>query len=265
MPVRDQLLVFVSSLLILLANGCQEMSSNLSPAKYFSGCQLQMFEAAQLGNTGRVIALSQECRLALDASGQEDMTLLALASIRSDKQAIVALVHAGADPFHVIKGAGSPAVMAINRHFQPPSINAIAAFHQAGLDFNAKLGDKPYLFYFVDYRHWLGLKYALANGANVNVTSGGGESLLSYVVSGNQLDVARSLLSVGADPSVISNYGDCPLETIEFAISRGDPTTDEWRDQVRFRHEMLSLIPESGRRTTSFTEAALDKIKSAAL
>ena len=265
MTAPRQSLVFASSFVFLIANGCHEMPSSLSPTKYFSGCQLQIFEAAQLGSASRVGDLSQKCQIALDASGQEDMTLLALASIRSDREAIIALVHAGADPFHVIKGAGSPVVMAINRHFQPPRIEAIAAFHQAGLDFNARLGDKPYLFYFVDYAHWQGLHYALANGGNVNITSGEGETLLSYVVGGNHLSVARSLLSLGADPAHSSKYGDRPLETIEFAISRGDQTTPEWRDQVNFRDEILDRIADPEARITPFTAEAVAKIKAAAI
>ena len=236
------------------------MPSKFAPAQYFSGCHLRMYEAAQKSKANQVAALSQECRIGLDASGSDDMTMLALASIRGERTAIVALVKAGADPFRVIQGAGSPAVMAINRHFDPQRIEAIAAFREAGLDFNTRLRGKPYLFYFVDYAHWQGLEYALANGGDVNAATDGGETLLSYVIGGHHLGVARILLAKGADPFLVSKFGDCPLKTLEFAIARGDPTSAEWRDQVALRSEILGRIPNGAARLTPFTDAATARI-----
>lgn len=240
------------------------MSIDLTPQHYFSDCHLRMYEEAHRGNADRVNALSHECRIALDAQGSEDMTMLALAAISADQPAIVALVKAGANPFHVIAGGGSPAVMAINRHFNPPSIEAISALASAGVDFNTKLNGKPYLFYFVDYAHWQGLDFALAHGGDVNAATDSGETLLSYVIGGHHLAVARSLISTGADPSRVSRYGESPLRTLDFTISRGDPTTPEWRDHVALRQEIIDRIPNPALRTSPFTAAAETKIEEVA-
>lgn len=239
------------------------MSINLNPEHYFSGCQLRIYGEAHRGDAERVAALLSECHIKPDVPGASDMTLLALAAIRADQPAITALVEAGADPFHEIEGAGSPAVLAINRHFNPPRTEAIAAFAQTGLDFNSKLGGKPYLFYFVDYAHWQGLEYALAHGGDVNAATDTGETLLSYVTKGQHIAMARWLVERGADPSRNSQFGDSPLRYLDFVISRGDPTMQEWRDLVVFRREIIGRITNVALRTTPFTAPAEARIAEA--
>ena len=233
----------------------------MKPEDFFSDRQLSAYQLARQGQTE---SLRQAVRSGLDLArpGRQDMTLLGLAVLNADRAAIVSLIQAGADPRQIIPGAGSPAVLAITRHFNPPRTEAVAALIEAGFDVNQLFSSQPYLFYFVDYNHWPGLGLALRSGGNINACSSGGESLLTYVVEGGDYEQARALIMAGADVAIRGQRGETALRAIEGAMRRADPTlTRAWRRMVELRQLILSRLPDAADRRSPFTDEVENKLK----
>ncbi len=167
------------------------------------------------GESERLVQLAK-AQVELNEPGKEDMTLLGLAVLTADCRAIVSLMHAGADPNQKIPNAGSPAFLAISRHFDPPRTEALSALFEAGYDPNQLLDNgTPYLFKFADYNHWPGLKLAFQRGGSVNAKREGGESLLMYLIEGGDYAHARELIAMGADVAVRGYRDETALEDIE--------------------------------------------------
>jgi uncharacterized protein len=232
--------------------------------KYFSGQQLMAYRLAQQNRPDEVIKIVQ-AGVDLNLPGREDLTPLGLAVINADRKAIINLMRAGANPNQVIPDAGSPAILAITKHFNPPCTEAIAALFEGGYDPNQLLGrGKPYLFYFVDYNHWPGLREALQHGGDINIKRKNGESLLTYVVDEGHYAEARQLIAAGAD--VASGGGREDSETallaIESHIRIGNPSLHKvWKEMVETRELILSKLPDPKDRRTVFTDIAEKKIR----
>ncbi|UFS72075.1 ankyrin repeat domain-containing protein [Geomonas sp. RF6] len=252
-----------SSLLLLLTGSCSETKGvTMNPETYFSGQQLAAYNLARRGETERLLKAVKE-GVDLNCPGQQRLTMLGFAVLTADHDAIVNLVRAGANPNQVIPRAGSPAILAITKHFNPPRTEAVAALLDAGYDPNQILGEgTPYLFYFVDYSHWLGLRLALQRGGNINVRRSNGESLLAYVVERGELSQARDLIAAGADVTLRSAQDDTALLAIEYHIRRGDPSLREvWREMLEFREFLLSKLTDPKDRRTVFTDLVEEKIR----
>lgn len=233
--------------------------------QFFSAQQLAAYQLALHGETESLVR--QAKALDLNRPGKEGMTLLGLAVLNSDRQAIMALLAAGADPNQVIPDAGSPAILAISKHFNPPSTEAVAALFDGGYDPNQYLSyGTPYLFYFVDYNHWPGLRLAFQRGGNINARSKSGESLLTYVMEGGDFAMARELIAMGADVAARGARGESALRIIEFELDEANPAKEKrWNELLSMRELILSRLQRQEDRRSAFTEAAERKIRENAL
>lgn len=217
---------------------------------------------AQKGDMDHLIQL-KKFGLDLNKAGKEDMTLLGLAVLTADARAIVSLIRAGADPNQVIPNAGSPAILAITKHYNPPRTKAVEALLDAGYDPNQLLGQgKPYLYFFVDYKHWDGLKLALQRGGDVNVRRENGKSLLMYLIEGGDYAKARELIEMGADVSARGDRNETALLAIESKVRTVDPSIQKvWRQVISLRQLILSKLPDPKDRRSAFTDEAEEKIR----
>lgn len=234
----------------------------MNPEAYFTGNQLLAYKlASQLDIEG----LLNVTKVGLDLNrlGKDDMTLLGLAVLNADRKAIVSLMQAGADPNRIIPDAGSPAILAISKHFNPPTTVAIEAILEGGYDPNQILGyGKPYLFFFADYNHWPGLMVALKRGGDVNVHRDNGKSLLTYLIDSGDYSVARELIGLGANVAARGQRGETALRAIEFKVTEVDPSINKvWKEVVSMRELILSKLPDSKDRRSSFTDEAEEKIR----
>lgn len=234
----------------------------MNPEDFFSDQQLVAYRIAQQGETERLVQLAKS-GLDLNRPGREDMTLLGLAVITADRRAIVCLMHAGANPNQVIPDAGSPAILAITHHFNPPRTAAVAALLEGGYDPNQILNHgTPYLFYFADYNHWPGLKLALEGGGDLNIQRSNGKSLLTHVLEGGDYAQARELIAMGADVAARGERDETALEAIESRIRRFDPSIRKgWQDVLAMRELILSKLPDPKDRRSAFTDEAERKIR----
>ena len=237
---------------------------NLSPQHYFDDGYLDVYRAAQSGNADQVRSLVQQHRLDLERPGRDDMTLLALASIRGDSDAIMTLIRVGADPAHVIPDAGSPAVLAITRHFARQDLAAIKPLLDAGFDPHHRWNGKPWLFYLVEYRHWRGLEYALEKGADIDTRASWGKSLVTYAADRSEFAAVKVLLDRGADPSIEADNGDTLLLAIEQRMESTPAGSPDWKDLAQLRQRALAMLPDPSQRTTIFTADVEAQIRSLA-
>lgn len=239
--------------------------TSLSAETYFSGEQLKAYRLAQKGKTELVVEATK-AGVDLNRPGKEDLTMLGLAVINADRQAIISLMRAGADPNRIIPDAGSPAVLAITRHFNPPRTEAVAALLAGGYDPNQLLvHGTPYLFYFVDYNHWPGLKLALERGGDINVKRNNGKTLLMYLLEHGNFTQAGELISKGADVAQRTYRDETALGIIERKIHNIRSIRPEmrsaWKEVLGIRNLILSKLPEQRDRRTMFTDAAEAKIR----
>jgi uncharacterized protein len=120
----------------------------------------------------------------------------------------------------------------------------------------------PYLFSFVDYNHWPGLKLAFQRGGSINARRKNGESLLMYLIESGDYAQARELIAMGADVSIRGYQDETALQDIEFKVTQVDPSISKvWRDVVSMRELILSKLPDPKDRRSFFTDEAEEKIR----
>lgn len=229
---------------------------------FFSDEQLSAYGYAHDGDTERLGEITR-VRVDLNQPAKEDMTLLGFAVLTADHQAIVNLMRAGANPNQVIPNAGSPAILAITHHYDPPRTKALAALFDGGYDPNQLLSyGTPYMFYFVKYDHWPGLELALRRGGNINIRRSNGKSLLTYLIERGHYPQARDLISKGADVAVRGERDETALEAIEFQVTRVEPSIREvWNEVVAMREFIIGKLPDPKDRRSAFTDRAVEKIR----
>jgi uncharacterized protein len=229
---------------------------------FFSGEQLAAYRLAHKGQNGLLVE-AVRAGLDLNKPGQDRLTLLGFAVVTADREAIINLMRAGADPNQVIPNAGSPAILAIANHYNPPRTEAVAALLDGGYNPNQLIGEGfPYLFYFIDYNHWQGLKVAIERGGNIDVKASDGTSLLTYIIEGGDYTQARDLIASGADVTARSQKGDTALKAIEAQIRRAAPSfRKEWRELIEMRELILSRLPDPKDRHSVFTDIVEKKIR----
>jgi hypothetical protein len=114
------LVVRIATVLCIVGILCvtESRGKNMNAENYFSNQQMSAYHLAQQGETD---PLMQMVRAGVDLNrpGRQDLTLLAFAVLTADHRAIVTLMRAGANPNQVIPDAGSPAILAISKHFNP--------------------------------------------------------------------------------------------------------------------------------------------------
>jgi uncharacterized protein len=244
-----------------LLSATESRGRTMNAEHFFSDQLLAAYHLAQHGETEGLVHVTR-AGLDLNRSGKEDMTLLGLAVLTADRRAVVSLMRAGANPNQVIPDAGSPAILAITKHFNPPRNEAVAALLDGGYDPNQLLGrGKPYLFYFVDYNHWPGLKLALERGGNINVRRKNGESLLTYIIEGGDYAQARELIAAGADVAARGQRDETALLAIESHIRKGNPSLRKiWNEMLSMRELILSKLSDPKDRRSAFTDVVEQKI-----
>lgn len=235
----------------------------MDPEKFFADQQLDAYRAAQQGETERLIQAARSGLVDLNRAGKEDMTLLGFAVLTANRRAIVSLMRAGADPNQVIPNAGSPAILAITKHFNPPRIEALTALLDGGYDPNQLLGEgKPYLFFFVDYNHWPGLKLALERGGDLNARRNTGKSLLTYIIEGGDYAQARALIAMGADVAARGQRNETALRAIESKMERSNPSVRKvWSEMLATRQSILSKLSDPNDRRSKYTDEVERKIR----
>lgn len=255
-------LLFAVVCSVLLAAKRTSCATSMKAETFFDGAQLQAYQLAQKGNLENLLQLTK-AGVDLNKPGKDDMTMLGLAVLTADRRAIISLIHAGADPNQRIPDVGSPAVLAISHHFAPPHTEALSALFDAGYDPNQVLEyGTPYLFKFVDFNHWPGLKLAIQRGGNINARRKNGESLLTYLIEGGDDKQARKLIAMGADVSARGERGESALEAIESRIRRANPSIRKaWKDMLSMRELILSKLPDEKDRRSAFTEKVEMKIR----
>lgn len=254
--------ISVASLTITMILFTTAGGKGMKPEEFFSGSLLEAYNSAQQGDTERIRELVR-AGVDLNRPGKDQLTPLGLAVVTANRKAIVSLLHAGADPNLVIPDAGSPAVLAIARYSSPPRTEALEALLDAGYDPNQLLSfGKPYMFYFVDFSHWPGLKLALRRGGDINVHRDNGDSLLTYLMEGGDLVQARELIAMGADVAACGPRRETPLLAIESKIRKCDPSVrDIWRQLLEMRELILSKLPDPRDRRSAFTDIVEEKIR----
>ncbi|GAW67522.1 ankyrin [Geoanaerobacter pelophilus] len=229
---------------------------------YFNNLQLSAYRFAHAGDMEQLVEVTR-VGVDLNRPAKEDMTLLGFAVLIADHDAIVSLMRAGANPNQVIPNAGSPAILAITHHYDPPRTKALAALFDGGYDPNQLLSyGTPYLFYLVDYDHWPGLELALKRGGNINIKRSNGKSLLTYIIERGDYSQARELISKGADVAARGERGETALEAIEFEVTRVEPSIRKvWKEVLAMRELILSKLPDPKDRRSAFTDRAAEKIR----
>lgn len=228
---------------------------------FFAGQQLAAYRLAVDGDTASLIE-ARKGGVDLNKPGKDDMTMLALAVLNAHRKAIISLINAGADPNQVIPDAGSPAILAITKHYNPPRTEAVTALLDAGYDPNQLFDGTPYLFYFVDYDHWPGLELALQRGGDINVRRDSGKSLLTYVLEGGDMTHGRELIEMGADVTASSRLGETPLRAVEAAIYNTSPSIKHvWDKRLKMREYILSKLKNPQDRRSNFTDMVEQKIR----
>uniref|UniRef100_C6E149 Ankyrin n=1 Tax=Geobacter sp. (strain M21) TaxID=443144 RepID=C6E149_GEOSM len=251
----------IATCVLTALSSVESSAASLKAEDYFSGDQLAAYRLAQQGKTEQLAKAAKTVDLNLP--GKQDLTLLGLAVITADRSAIVSLMRAGANPNQVIPNAGSPAILAITHHFNPPRTKALGALFDGGYDLNQLLSHgTPYMFYFIKYNHWPGLELALKRGGNINIRRSNGKSLLTYVIEGGDYSQARDLISKGADVTARGERDETALEAIEFHVTRVEPSIREvWKEVVAMRKLILSKLPDPKDRRSAFTDRAEEKIR----
>ena len=238
------------------------MGKGMGPENFFNNGQLKAYQHAQQDEMESLVQLVKT-GIDLNQPGKEDMTMLGLAVLTADRKAIISLLQAGANPNQVIPNAGSPAIFAITQHYSPPRTKALEALFDGGYDPNQMLSaGTPYLFYFVDYNHWPGLKLAIQRGGNINVQRSSGKSLLTYIIEGGDNVQARELIAMGADVAARGQRGESALEAIESKICSAAPSIRKvWKNMLAMRELILSKLPDPKDRRSFFTDEAEEKIR----
>lgn len=250
------------ALLLLVALPTISWGKSMNPERFFSNQHLVAYKLAQQGQTERLVQLLAT-GVDVNRPGKENLTLLGLAMLTADRPAIISLIRAGANPNQVIPEVGSPAVLAITMHSNPPRTEAVEALLDAGYDPNQLLGfGKPFMFFLVDYNHWPGLKLILKKGGDVNVHWHNGKSLLTYLIEGGDYRQARELISMGADVAARGSRGETALLAIESKIRKFDPRIHEvWTEVLKMRELILSKLPDPKDRRSAFTDIVEEKIR----
>ena len=154
--------------------------------------ELDVFEAATLGDTGRLRKLLAADPALAKVFSADGFTPLHLSAFFSQPEAAQELLRGGADPNAVAKNNMKVAV-----------INSAAA------------SGRPEV-----------VKMLLQAGADPNARQQAGYTALHAAAAHDNVEMAQALLDAGADPSLRSDNGETPAEKAgpavrEFLISRG--------------------------------------------
>ncbi len=185
----------------------------LDPSEFFNGPQLTLAQAIKSRD---VLSVKRLARLTdLNTPARQDLTLLFFAfnealDGRDSKsfEVITELVKAGADAINheVPPNLGSVWGAALNR----PETEFAKALLDGGVSPNAPgqgKGSRPGLFEASNEQTFNVMKLLISRGADVNLKSSLGKSVLDHTLSGMQLDQTEYLLMQGANPNTLDRLG----------------------------------------------------------
>jgi uncharacterized protein len=185
----------------------------LDPSEFFNGSQLMLAQAIRARDVLAVKRLSRQTDL--NTPARQDMTLLFFAfndaldgrDARSF-EIMTELVKAGADAVNheVPPNLGSVWGVSLNR---PEAVFAKALL-DGGVSPNASgqgKGTRPGLFEASNEQTFEVMKLLIDRGADVNLRSSLGTTVLDHTLSGMQLDQTEYLLTKGANPNTLNRLG----------------------------------------------------------
>jgi uncharacterized protein len=212
-----QLLALVLFLVCTLTSHHTSATGNhmkkLDPSEFFNGSQLTLAQAIKGRDVQAVKRLARQTDL--NTPARQDMTVLFFAYNEAldgrDPKSLdimTELVKAGADAVNheVPPNLGSVWGASLNR----PEPEFAKALMDGGVSPDAPgqgKGSRPGLFETSNEQTFEVMKLLIARGANVNLRSSLGTSVLYQTLSGMQLDQTEYLLMKGANPSTVDRLG----------------------------------------------------------
>ncbi len=176
--------------------------AQFAPEKFFDGAELQVAQAIEAKDNGRLAAVMPGANL--NRVGKEGITLLFYAFNLKNYPAMTALVKAGANPDYEVQGFGSPMSVAVDQN-DPSALKALLA---GGANPNGNYSsDTPLLFKVADDDKLEHLKAMLDAGANPNNKDSLGETAIFEAMSISSYDATNMLIQRGADLKAMSDRG----------------------------------------------------------
>ena len=143
-------------------------------------------------------------RQKVDSPGKQGVTLLVVAMGARNKTAMRRLLVMGASPNQRTPDGESPVLLAAgadDREF-------IETLLRAGGNPNVRnVRNEPALFTAATQRRWNNLYYMVDNGADVNATDIGGNTILHYCAQVGQFEPIPALIERGANFQKANNHG----------------------------------------------------------
>lgn len=218
-----RLLIGLVVLLYACSNSEADMVEKSHPNQFFDeGPRRQMAQAIATGDLARVEVLAP--LVDLNAEDKDDMTLLFYAMLQRQFPIITRLVELGADPARRNPETGAPLAQAVTAD-DPRILEALLA---GGADPNTKLQGEPILFETVNERQVAHMRLLLDHGADINAKDSLGQTALINSLDSYQFDQSIELIERGADVHIIDKTGVSTAYTVEFLLTRQEPSMPGW-------------------------------------
>ena len=164
---------------------------------------LQLAEASAEGNTKEIKELIS-LGVSPNSEGKHKLTPLFYALSNENISGFIALLENGANPNHFWEGGGS--VMHSLNYLDKGFLEAALKFGGNPNLISSKGGITP-IFNAVSPNNKQNLDALLAAGANINAQNSMKLTPMAFAVTYGQYDVVLKLLSQGADPFIVNNWG----------------------------------------------------------
>jgi uncharacterized protein len=154
-------------------------------------------ESAILADNRRAIAQAIEKGAKVNARGIHDITPLMLAVDRHKQQAVFELLAHGADPNMKAADRNSAVSLAVENYRDMPEI--MFAVIKAGGNPNTRRPDNdPVIMRFINDRNCEYIRHMKSLGADLNITTRGGDPIINDAGVGADWDVVWCLIELGA-------------------------------------------------------------------
>jgi hypothetical protein len=192
MNITSALRLALTALAALLFSHAQ--GANMS--KYFKGPDAALEPAIQADDRA-AITRAVAAGANVNAKAVHGITPLMLAVDRLKPQAVAELLARGADPNAKASDGNGPVSLAVENYRQAPGI--MFAVIRAGGDPNTRWSDgDPVIMRFVNDRNCEFIRNMKALGANLDITTGTGDPIITAAAIGTDWDVVWCLIELGA-------------------------------------------------------------------